>query len=80
MREDLKLPAELLDGENIKKLLIILFPCQVKSKENIEMKDTVLFKIFKENNRNFRSEFFQEPLIKYLRKNIFVKDHSPLLI
>ena len=58
MKVDLKLPAELLDGETVKKMLIILFPCQVKSKENADMKQSVLFKIFKENNRNFRSEFF----------------------
>ena len=74
--DDLGLPGELIDDENILKLLTLLFPCTNKKfrpTECVESRE-MLLSTLSENNEKMRQVFFSDPLIRYLWNHVFMQD------
>ena len=80
MTEVVKVPSNLLDKNSVDKMLIIVFPCITKRPAYSAMKKHPLCLIFKENNAALRMEFFRDPLIRFLWKDFFIKNHENILI
>ena len=80
MIEKLQVPKDLLDAESVEKMLVILFPCITKRPAYAAKKRHPLVLIFKENNHSLRMMFFSDPLIKFLWKYLFIREHPDILI
>ena len=80
MIERVNVPQNLLDKESVEKMLVILFPCIAKRPAYSAKKKHPLFQIFKENNAALRMEFFRDPLIKFLWKDLFIKKYEDILV
>ena len=87
MTNDLRLPAALLDQENVVKMLTLLFPCSTRKHLPASAVDMVtpvkrfhLAQVFRENNLGLRHKFFEEPLVKYLWSKIFITECSEVCV
>ena len=75
MTEDLALPHQFLNEENIVKMMTLLFPLSKKKNEQLEefREQSKLFQnIFRENNSALRDKFFRDPLIQHLWSKLFI--------
>ena len=75
MKSDLRLPALLLDEENVVKMCMILFQNRTKKILDISQNKSIMLKIFKENSIKIRKEFFKDPLIKSLWGRIYTSEN-----
>ena len=62
-------------------MLTIIFPCTLKSinTEQITGERQLLIDLFRENRAKKRQLFFEDPLIRYLWNNIFMRDNPDLI-
>ena len=62
-------------------MLTIIFPCTLKSIniEQITGERQLLIDLFRENCAKKRQLFFEDPLIRYLWNNIFMRDNPDLI-
>ena len=78
--DDIKLPQDLKNQDNTLKLLTIIFPSTIMK---IRPHDCIgerkeLVNIFRENCSNKRLKFFQDPLVKYLWNELFMRDRPDI--
>ena len=78
--EDINLPHDLKDQDNILKLLTIIFPCTIKKIRPFDLVDQrkELIAIFRENCSKKRLNFFQDPLVMYLWNQVFMKERPDI--
>ena len=80
--ERFNVPEELQNPENMLKLLTIIFPCTLKRLQPEKNRDERhrLIDIFTENNLRRRQDFFDDPMIRFLWNNVFIKNNADLVM
>ena len=77
MKKDLALPTELIDDENVEKMLILLFPQSLKRfchQHGSTESKSLFANIFRANSNSLRCKFFSDSLVRHLWGQIFTSE------
>ena len=83
MATDLNLPKELMEYQNVAKMLTLLFPQSTRRPiPNLrhEVDRILLAQVFREQNRRMRKKFFSDPFVKYLWSKIFITKSPEIFV
>ena len=74
MKQTLNAPDEMLQYEQVLKMTTLMLPCRSKRLDPRKCckERNTLVQVFQENSRSLRSEFFADPLVKFLWSKIFI--------
>ena len=74
MRNALNAPPELLQYEEVLKMITFMFPCRARKldPEAARKQRALLVQVFQENNSKLRTDLFSDPLVKFLWSKVWI--------